>query len=172
MIYKLENEYVRLEVKEEDTDVLQIQGTVTNPSRYDKMELIGASPIDRMTNYSGSGLPFPNPEIAFSNTPNKYEIPKDGTVNTVFKRPNSYYAVDTYTKVKPSVFVKLSSPRLVDPIIIKFELEDKLPLKTVFYRPERTGPEFYQRKADSIGVHSQEAILRMTEGVKIKYQCA
>ena len=47
-----------------------IKGTITIP--YKNAKIIAANPIDMMSNYSGSGLPFPSSEIAFENTPNIY----------------------------------------------------------------------------------------------------
>lgn len=170
MYYKLENEYITLQVTEEN-DLLTIQGKVKKPEDYENMVLFAANPIDRMMNYSGSGLAFPNSFIAFEGTPNFLQIESDGMIQTTFKKPNSYYANDTRTRIEPSIFVKLHKAT-IDPIIIRFALEEGLPLKTVFYRPERTGPEFYQKKADIIGVQAQDKILQMIQEVKVKYGCA
>jgi hypothetical protein len=169
MLYSLKNKQVVLNVIEEK-DILEIQGEVINAKKYSYMELFAPSPIDRMMNYSGSGLPFPCPFVAFENTPNKFIIPANGTIKCTFKKPNSYYTEDTQEKVPPSVFVKLVENNT--PVFIHFPLEDHLPLKTLYYRPERTGPDFYQRKADVIGVKSQETIIRMLEEVKVKAKCA
>ena len=126
-----------------------------------------------MMNYSGSGLAFPNSSIAFEGTPNFYTVEKNGIVNTMFKKPNSYYANDTRTRVEPSIFVKLlQNGGSNNPIIVRFKLEETLPLKTVFYRPERTGPDFYQKKADIIGVQAQDKIIQILKDVKITHGCA
>jgi len=171
MYYKLENEYITLQVTEEK-DLLTIQGKVKDAVKYEEVVLFAASPIDRMMNYSGSGLAFPNSFIAFEGTPNFYTIETHGMVNTVFKKPNSYYANDTRTRVEPSIFVKLIKKGATEPIIVRFKLEETLPLKTVFYRPERTGPEFYQKKADIIGVQAQDKIIQILKDVKIANGCA
>jgi hypothetical protein len=68
-----------------------------------------------MMSYTGSGLPFPNEEIAFEGSRNVYAIPKTGVVNTQFKKPNAYC---TRTKVPPSLFVRL------DDVTIRFTLND------------------------------------------------
>ena len=171
MHYKWKNEHVQVYIQE-DQDVLTIQGKVNNRNQFEEVMLFAASPIDRMTNYSGSGLAFPNSSIAFEATPNIHYVEQNGMINTIFRKPNSYYANDTYVKVKPSLFLKLTMPNKEEPILMRFELEDNLPLRSVFYRPERTGPEFYHKKAEILGVTSQESILRKIEEVKIKYGCA
>jgi hypothetical protein len=160
--------YVTLDIKENGDDTLSINGNVLNPFAYTEMIVVAANPIDRMMNYSGSGLPFPSPCIAFENTPNYYVIGGDGVINTTFLRPNSYYATDTYTRVEPSVFVKLYKNNKDEPVTVKFKLADNNPLKSVFYRKERSelGPAFYEKKADIIGVRSQYEIIKMLEDVK------
>ena len=67
---------------------ITITGTITQP--FSKAKLYAANPIDRMSNYSGSGLPFPCSYIAFDNTPNIKHIntPEYGAV---FSYPNSFY---------------------------------------------------------------------------------
>lgn len=171
MYYKLENQYITLQVTEEN-DLLTIQGKVKNPENYEEMLLVAASPIDRMMNYSGSGLAFPNSFIAFEGTPNFLKIGATGMVQTIFKKPNSYYADDTRTRVEPSLFVKLHTQNVQEPIVVRFALEETLPLKTVFYRPQRTGPDFYQKKADIIGVQAQDKIIQIIKDVKINHGCA
>lgn len=171
MHYKWKNEYIQIDIQE-DQDVVTLHGKINDRNQYDEVMLFAPNPIDRMTNYSGSGLAFPNSSIAFESTPNVYFVETQGIVHTTFRKPNSYYANDTMTKVKPSIFLKLTVPQKTEPILLRFELEDTLPLRTVFYRPERTGPEFYHKKAEILGVSSQESILRRIEEVKIKHQCA
>ena len=160
--------YVTLDIKETDDDTLVITGNVLNPFAYTEMILVAANPIDRMMNYSGSGLPFPSPSIAFESTPNHYVIGGNGVINATFVRPNSYYSTDTYTRVEPCVFVKLYKNNDTEPITVQFKLADKNPLKSVFYRKERAeqGPYFYEKKADIIGVRSQYEIIKMLEDVK------
>lgn len=160
--------YVTLDIKEHGDEHLFITGNVLDAPSYTEMIVIAANPIDRMMNYSGSALPFPSPSIAFEGTPNRYVVDSDGVINTTFMRPNSYYSTDTYTRVEPSVFVKLYKKNEPDPITVQFKLTDKHPLKSVFYRKERSelGPLFYENKADIIGVRSQYEIIKMLEAVK------
>jgi hypothetical protein len=125
--YTFENDYLQLFVHETDKTTLEITGTVHHPERYTRvMAIFAANPIDRMMSYTGSGLPFPNEEIAFEGSRNVYQIPKTGVVNTRFKKPNAYY---THTKVAPCLFVRL------DDTTIRFQLnEPKPPARPIGYR--------------------------------------
>jgi hypothetical protein len=159
---------VVLDIKENaDNNTIFISGSVLYPSLYSEMIVIAANPIDRMMNYSGSGLPFPSPEIAFEGTPNMHVIGSDGVINVTFTRPNSYYAIGA-ERIEPSVFVKLNTNKESDPVTVQFKLTDLYPLKSVYYRKEREelGPLFYEKKAEIIGVRSQYEIIKMLEDIK------
>ena len=170
-MYRFTNNYVTLTVTEQN-DKLVIHGNIIDPDQYKMMELYAPNPIDRMTNYSGSGLPFPNPTIAFENTPNNFQIPTTGEIHTLFTKPNSYYGEVSQKKINPSLFLTLYPKAIMEPIFIHFQMNDELPLKTLYYRPERTGPDFYQSKADIFDVMSQYDILVNTELVKRLGKCA
>ena len=88
----------------EDYSSINIKGSVKNKVIYNNIIIVAPNPIDRMSNYSGSGLPFPNYEIAFENTPNMHTIDSSGTFDISFKYPNSFYIPDGINKIKPSIF--------------------------------------------------------------------
>lgn len=166
------NEHVSLSISEDNTkSMLKISGSLTKPRLYSKRVVFAANPIDRMSNYTGSGLAFPNNDIAFENTPNYFEVPESGTIETVFYKPNSYYSPDTFTRVLPSIFIKIVPIDVKEePIIIRFKLEDPLPLKS---RKDRSdGPNYYAKKSEIIGVRSQYEIMKMIKDVKTKYNVA
>ena len=58
-----------------------------------EIDYIAASPITRGYSYSGSGLPYPNPEVAYEGTPNIGSITSDaeGDFKVEIEYPNSYY---------------------------------------------------------------------------------
>ncbi len=171
-MYNFDNNYVSLRITETG-NVLKIDGKIKNHEEYVKMVIFAANPIDVMANYTGSGLPFPNADIAFEGSKNNYIISTTGIINTEFKTPNSFYSTDTHTKIVPSIFIKLISHKTeLEPIIIHFKLNDTFPLKTLFYRKERTGPEFYQKKWEVIGIQSQDKILSQIADIKVRYNCA
>jgi hypothetical protein len=141
----------------EDWASVSIHGSVKNPSPFAKMELIAASPIDRMTNYSGSGLPFPCAAIAMDGTPNYKEIGSNGSFSAVFAYPNAFYAQDAFEKIPPSIFVRLFfKDTEKEPLFIRMELPEPTPtqVRTLTHRPNRynMGPAFYSTKTDVIGV--------------------
>ena len=107
---QFDNYFVSCSVSfENDYKYLTIIGNVKNPMLYKQMLMLAPNPIDRMTNYSGSGLPFPCAEIAFDNTPNRHIINNSGSFSMKFKYPNSYYAQDGCTKILPSIFFILDT---------------------------------------------------------------
>jgi hypothetical protein len=87
-------------VYSKDYSSINIKGSVKNKIIYNNIIIIAPNPIDRMSNYSGSGLPFPNYEIAFENTPNIHKIDTSGVFDISFKYPNSFYMTDGLNKIK------------------------------------------------------------------------
>lgn len=170
MIVPLTNEHIDLTIDISDDDNVLISGVIKNPILWAAVELKAAAPIDRSASYSGSGLPFPCAEIAFQNSPNFYEV-GSASFGCSFLYPNSFYGPDARTKIPPAIFVLLVSklPQL-RPLSIRADLPDRLPLKTLTYRPERnSGPEFFNRRAERMGIKGQESILRMMYDAKVNY---
>jgi len=157
-----------------ENNYIKIQGQVTNPINYSRMELIAPNPIDRGMSYQGSGLPFANPEIAFSESINTYIIPENGGIdNIIFKYPNSYYVIGGSEKIKPSIFLILYSKTSKEPIHIRLELIDSLPLHTLTYRPNHVkGPEYYSIKEVLVTMEGAEATARAYGDAKIQYDIA
>ena len=158
---------------------LHIVGSVIEPQNYDRIELFAANPINQMTSYSGSGLPFPCAAIAFDNTPNFASInPGDGMFDLYFTMPNSYYSQDAKTKIPASVFVLLHRSG-AEPIFVHLALPEDaagsaaaLTLRTLTHRPTRTGPEFYAAKSDLIDVGTAEDTMRAMAFAKGAYGIA
>ena len=170
------NEYVQCDVEAivgaNNNVMLRIVGKVMNPSSFQHMEVYAASPIDRMMNYSGSGLPFPCAAVAFDNTPNYAVIPLDGNFTVNFKYPNSYYTSDFNTKVISSIFVKLLPVGSTEPIDVRFELPDQSFLRTLGYRTMRKGPLYYSVKEDILPIAGAEATMRNYAAAKIQNNLA
>lgn len=174
MSYVLDNNHILLTVHVQENGQMHLKGKVRHPGKYNEMFVMAANPIDRMTNYSGSGLPFPCPSIAFENTPNYLKVAKDGIIECTFLYPNSYYTLETQLKVIPSIFVSLKQNEK-DAEYYQIKLEDTLPLKTTTtYRPAfKSGPEFYAKKETIMGIPpSQEWILRNIGDYKATYELA
>ena len=63
------------------------------------VEYIAAAPADHRSSYAGSGLPFPNPEMAYDNTPNSGAVKTtNGYFEIRISYPNSFY-VEQGTKL-------------------------------------------------------------------------
>jgi len=149
-----------------------LSGRVAYASRYAHVEILAPCPIDRRASYSGSGLPFASVAMAMEGTPNYVELPADadGAFSVVFKYPNSYLSDDACTKIPPSIFVVLTLPdEAADQIVVRLEMPDDLPVRTITERREKCalGPEFYAAKADIIGVRGAEATMRALAAVKV-----
>ena len=109
-----EGDYIRFETPE-------IKGTVT----YDKklhtfclsgvalltrtIEYWGANPLWRNESYEGSGLPYPNPEVAYDNSPNKgtAKVDSQGLFLIHFQHPSAYYVGQGKTLLKPHLHLRL-----------------------------------------------------------------
>lgn len=163
-----ENQYVSAQMQITESGSIQLRGRVANRKAFDHVEIVAPAPIDRMTNYSGSGLPFPCAAIAFENTPNRIDVGADGVFAGTFAYPNSYYTEDAFRKVAPSVFAIMHN-KGQEPVVVRMELPEPVPLtvRTLTHRPKRTDPEFYRVKEDIIGVRGAEATMRALADVKV-----
>ena len=174
-MFHLENEHIELYVVRKGENGLLVSGEVKKASKYTERIVMAANPIDRMMNYSGSGLAFTNPEIAFDNSPNYFEVSENGNINTTFIYPNSYYTQDSMSRIIPSIFIILKKNGEA-PIYYQLKLEDELPLKTsTTYRPEHDEKKsmFYSQKELVMGIPpSQEWILRNIGDYKVKHGIA
>lgn len=90
-----------------------VEGIIREPLRskllsYGKQIYVqywASSPYDSRHSFLGSGLPFPNEEIAYSNSPNigRVALSKDGSFSIKLLYPNSYYKKMGSVHVKPNV---------------------------------------------------------------------
>jgi hypothetical protein len=157
---------------------LAVNGHVKEPMRFDAMEVLAPHPIDRRASYSGSGLPFPCPTIALTNTPNRTSAAPDGRFMATFSYPNSYYSYDGKTKIKPSIFfaLKPKGQNPEDTVFIRFELPEHPALffRTLTHRPGRTGPGFYGDKDSMLDPipRSAEQVMRSFIEYKAKFDKA
>lgn len=168
---RFNNEYIQCTMFITETGSIRLQGRVINRAAYRAVEIVAPAPIDRMTNYSGSGLPFPCAEIAFENTPNHIFVDESGQFDGAFAYPNSYYTHDAFNKIVSSVFAVLhpKNDDATEPIVVRMELPEQVPLtvRTLTHRPKRVDPEFYRKKEDIIGVRGAEATMRALANVKV-----
>lgn len=124
-----------------------ITGKITQP--FNKAKLFAANPIDRMSNYSGSGLPFPCYDIAFENTPNIKHITSNN-YGATFEYPNSFYMPNGIDKVPPTIYLSVD-----DKIIETKILDDPLPLKTLTHRGKNNRVRFVNYKYNNLPIKNQ-----------------
>ena len=176
-MHTFDNEYVSCAWQaNQQNQKLNLQGKVKNPEQYEKMLVIAAHPIDRITSYSGSGLPWPCPGNAFEDTPNVIHVNATGVFQTTFVYPNSYYTYDGLTKVPPSIFVVLHRTLADNPHVIRMELPETpiLSLRSLTHRSgHRAGPSYYSAKEELMGVprSAEETMLKLKD-YKAKYNIA
>lgn len=165
-----QNEYVECSAQI-DNDVVVLEGRILVKS-FVRAEVFAPNPIDRMVNYTGSGLPFPCSQIAFEQTPN-FIIVSDptGAFSATFKYPNSYYTEDQWTRIPPSIFFKIHPAPGAEPVFVRFELpnRDILNVRTLNFRTKlRAGPPSYSIKEDIIPICGAEETMRRYKDLKIR----
>lgn len=147
---------------------IKIIGNVKNVGMYKKVVVMAPNPIDRMSNYTGSGLPFPNNEIAFENTPNIVDVSNSGVINTVFSYPNSFYMPDGMNKIISSIFIVFTENN--GNVFQKYyKLHDMNVLRTLVNRSARKGPEFYAAKDYILPIATAENVMYAYTKAKIEY---
>ena len=88
------------------------------------------------TTYSGSGLPYSNPDIAFDNSPNKGAVKViNGKFTFNIHYPNSFYAGFGKHLITPHVYYKLCNKDTRHPQTSPFSAPKPLPLPRL--------PDFY-----------------------------
>ena len=76
-----------------------------------------ANPADHHLSFTGSGIPFPNPEVAFENTPNRGVITTEtGGFQIQVQYPNAFYMGLGKEYIEPSVFFQVGDNVVVVPL--------------------------------------------------------
>ena len=68
--YSFTNKYCSCKIYSNRNSV-KVIGQLTDTVKDGVLNYLAAAPADHITSYTGSGLAFPNEEVAFDNTPNK-----------------------------------------------------------------------------------------------------
>tara|TARA_B110000211_G_C13956031_1_gene498353 strand:- start:192 stop:767 length:576 start_codon:yes stop_codon:yes gene_type:complete len=124
-----------------------------------------AAPPTYNGSFSGSGLPFPNPEIAYQNSVNK------GSVKTVgghyefkIRFPNAYYVGLGSKYIEPCVHIKICQEHGEDKLKT-IKLGNSIPFRSLTHStgqrniPARNNSSFYSGR-DKLPTRTQEQILR------------
>lgn len=103
----LENENISCKVLRENINIY-IDCIIKDEMLNNKLYYYAANTPDRLTNFSGSGLPFPSREVAFEGSPNigrKLINNETKQFRLELLRPNTYYD-ENYELVEPEVIIK------------------------------------------------------------------
>ena len=148
---------------------ITIKGKIGSKVDGDRVEYVAAVSPDSMSSFSGSGLPFPNPQQAFSGTTNRghFNVDADNEFELTVDEPNSYYTGLGKTLVEPSLFVRygVDGKQVTERLVIGRPIA----YRTLTYPtggPDglaaRSSCEFY-RMATDVDARTQEKILRDSE---------
>lgn len=121
------------------------------------------NPPTYCSSYSGSGLPYPNPNIAYENTPNRGVVKtSNGKFEFKLRYPNSYYIGLGSVYVKPVCHIKICDDKKSK--IHTIELGHGIPFRMLTYQQtpftiSRDSPNFYKGGFE-LPVRTQEQVLR------------
>ena len=146
-----------------DNYVLLITGDVIDENNEEYyIKYTAATPPTYSSNFSGSGMPFPNEDIAYDDTPNKGIAQViNGKFSFTIKYPNSYYINMGTIYVEPHVKILLvnkDNKSIGESQVIN--LGQGIPFRTLTWPNQRNwndGPLFYNNK--NLPVRTQYQIL-------------
>ena len=155
---------IKITKKQDQTNAYVISGKLNFPNFVQKLfvKYNASSPPDYNANFSGSGLPFPNEEVAFESTPNKGVVEIiNGDFSFVIKYPNSYYTNMGTIYVPPQVrLVLVNKENKAVSDVQTVNLGEGIPFRTLTWPVQRNwnnGPLFYNNQ--NLPVRTQYQIL-------------
>ena len=144
---------------------LVVNGNLKTLSPTSKLFFWAAAPPTYGTSYSGSGMPYPNPEVAYDRTPNKGIVSVvNGQFTINMKYPNAYYTGLGSLYIPPHINFKICEDGKSD-TYFSVQIDDGIPFRMLTYpapptKKPRVSPLFYLEPEK--GARSQEAILRVS----------
>jgi hypothetical protein len=152
-------------VRYEGSGRVTVKGSVQTKGRDMHVVFWAAAPPDFRTSYTGSGLPYPNFEVAMQQTPSSGTVPvnADGTFSFSIQYPSGYYTNLGTLYVKPHVRIRSVVDGHMGPVET-IKVAEGIPFRLLTYPPipstaPRCSPEFYGNR-DYLPVRTQEDILR------------
>jgi hypothetical protein len=145
------------------TGELVVRGIVKNSTPNTQMYFWAAAPPTKGISFSGSGMPYPSPLVAYDRTPNKGVVSvANGQFQFSLKHPNAYYIGLGSLYIPPHINFKLCSPGQADHYF-SVQIDDGIPFRMLTYpapptKKPRLNPMFYCEPEK--GARSQEAILK------------
>jgi len=143
---------------------LLVSGQLKNMESYNgTLYFWAAAPPTTGISFSGSGMPYPSPLVAFDRTPNKGIVQvANGAFNFSMKYPNAYYIGLGSLYIPPHINFKLCVPG-EDDTYFSVQIDDGIPFRMLTYpapptNKPRVSPMFYCEP--EMNVRTQESILR------------
>jgi hypothetical protein len=128
--------------------------------KHDIIAFKAAAPPDFRASYTGSGLPFASPAMAFENTKSHGKVQLENRKCSItIALPNSYYVALGTVLVPPTIYIQYVS-HLDTVETIEIQVDESIPYRTLTYQNKRTSPMFYTNTSPVLPVRSQEQILR------------
>ena len=129
------------------------------------LEYYAGNPPTYMFSYGGSALPYPNAQVAYSNSSNNGKLVIKGNFYSFnITSPNAFYSGLGTKYVEPHVIIRITdiSGYIYQPIFVR--LDNGIPYKSLTYSPPpntwpRSSPLFYYGK-DQLPIRTQEQILK------------
>ena len=113
-----------------------------------------ANPPNYNTSFSGSGIPFPNPDIAFQGTPNRGAVRvENGLFRVHLHFPNSFYTEMGKDHIPPRLYFSECGPQ--EGIIQSVDIHNEVPYR----RQTLPAPSFPKMVHESPHLDTQERIL-------------
>ena len=162
---------VKVEItKKENVERVNVSGIIYDSVDNNEAYYLAPAPAGHMNSFSGSGLPFPNEEIAYLHTPNKGKLElkmKSFKVNILM--PNSYCKEMCNKLIEPTLSIKYSNGEKNK--ILKIPVGNRIPYRSQNYPYNRTSPTFY-KDGWEMPIRSQEQILLDSSYPKLKMMSA
>lgn len=143
---------------------IQVSGTVKDTS-YTSINYWAANPATIGYSFSGNGLPYANPDMAYENTPNKGMVKLNtlGQFTFTITCPNAYYVGLGTLYVPPHMTLRACGNAKCSDKYVTVKIEEGIPFRTLTYpappsKKPRDGPGFYMEPWH--GARTQEQILR------------
>lgn len=134
---------------------LLITGTIKTNIKDAELTYWAPTPANHGASFSGSGLPYPNPEVAYDRTPNvgRVALNSKGEFSIRIKYPNAYYSALGTGYIPPIINLKVCGEEQTTTI----KIDDGIPFRSLTYLKPHTVESYIVPPKI---VRTQEEILR------------
>ena len=145
-----------------DNDIVTIKGNINDTIKDHTLQYMAASPVEKRMSFSGSGLPYSSPLMAFENSKNKgiIEVGLNNSFTFSIEMPSAYYTNLGTNLIPPSLYIKYNNG--ISVITINIQLAEPVPYRLLTYPSTHTmarkNANFYQDILP-LPVRTQEEIL-------------